>query len=110
VLGLRAELITMHAHERCCRPISHEVIGHQRALRRNRRELLDTDQSLLTPVKTTTSHTHHKPNEQTNGCDHATHANLNRTDATGRLGIARPDQARLVAPQASLLGVNPVKL
>jgi hypothetical protein len=32
-----------------------------------------------------------------------------RTDATGRLGIARPDQARLVAPQLSLLGVNPIK-
>jgi hypothetical protein len=64
----------------------------------------------LTPVKATTSQTHHQPNEQTNGCDHSTHANTNRTDASGRLGIARPDQARLVAPQLSLLGVNPIKL
>ena len=110
VLGLRAELITMHAHERCCRPLAHKVIGHQRALRRNRRELLDTNPNLLTPVKATTSQTPRQPNEQTNGCDHSTHANTNRTDATGRLGIARPDQARLVAPQLSLLGVNPIKL
>jgi hypothetical protein len=100
----------MHAHERRCRPISRKVVGHQCALRRNRRELLDTDQSLLTPVKTTTSQTHHQPNEQTNRCDHSTHADTNRTDASGRLGIARPDQARLVPPQASLLGVNPIKL
>ena len=110
VLSLRAELITMHAHERCCRPLPHKVIGHQRALRRNRRQLLDTDPNLLTPVKATTSQAHHQPNEQTNGCDHSTHANTNCTDATGRLGIARPDQARLVAPQLSLLGVNPIKL
>jgi hypothetical protein len=100
----------MHAHERCCRPLAHKVIGQQRALRRNRRELLDTDKSLLTPVKATTSQTHHQPSEQTNGCDHSTHGNINRTDASGRPGIARPSQARLVPPQASLLGVNPIKL
>ena len=27
VLGLRAELITMHAHKRCCRPLPHKIIG-----------------------------------------------------------------------------------
>jgi hypothetical protein len=106
VLGLRAELITMHAHERCCRPLPHKVIGHQRALRRNRRQLLDTNLNLLTPVKATTSQTPRQPDEQTNGCDHSTHANTNRTDASGRLGIARRRKARLVAPQVSLLGVK----
>jgi hypothetical protein len=64
----------------------------------------------LTPVKATTSQTHHQPNEQANRCDRSTHADTNRTDASGRLGLARPDQARLVPPQASLLGVNPIKL
>jgi len=75
----------MHAHERCCRPLPHKVIGHQRALRRNRRELLDTDPNRLTALETTTSQTHHQPNEQTNGCDDSTHANNNRNDASGRL-------------------------
>jgi len=64
----------------------------------------------LTAVKATTSQTHHQPNEQTNGCDHSTHADPNRIDASGRLSIARPDDARLVAPQIGLLGVNPIKL
>jgi hypothetical protein len=110
VLRLSAELITMHAHERRCRPLPHKVIRHQCALRRNRRQLLDTNPHLLTPIKATTSQTHHQSHEQTNGCDRSTHARPNGTDESGHLGVARPDQARLVAPQLSLLGANPTKL